>query len=57
MEINFLGRYLLENFGGRFDKLVAFANASVDRFVEIRATAVQAVELLKEELQNAGHSA
>jgi hypothetical protein len=33
--LNDLGRYLLENFGGRFDNLVAFANASVDRFVEI----------------------
>ena len=33
--LNDLGRYLLENFDGRFDYLVAAANASVDRFIEL----------------------
>lgn len=33
--LNDLGRYLLENFDGRFINLVASANASIDRFVEL----------------------
>ena len=33
--LNELGRYLLENFDGGFENLVAVANASVDRWVEL----------------------
>ena len=35
--LNDLGRYLLENFDGRFDNLVRAANTSADRLVELLA--------------------